>query len=285
MNIILLFVSVCTGAGRSIFSKKMSTDSVQSSKCFLNQLVMFLGAAGIIAVFYFRNLFNTTPITILWGIGFGIFAFLAQWCYMLALSKGPTSICTMIYSFGFLLPTMAGTLFWDEPFGITSVIGILLAVAAIITSALSSGKTTSGKSFLLPNLIAMLSSGMLGILQKTHQKSPDSGNLGPFLVIAFLVSGLIAFVFMRKTKPGVTEQKNSVIYPVLTGACFGLSSMLNTFLAGRLPSDIMFPTSNIGVMLACIIAEFLLFKHTPTKSQIAAFILGVLSVLTLSIRL
>ena len=112
MNIILLFVSVCTGAGRSIFSKKMSTDSVQSSKCFLNQLVMFLGAAGIIAVFYFRNLFNTTPITILWGIGFGIFAFLAQWCYMLALSKGPTSICTMIYSFGFLLPTMAGTLFF-----------------------------------------------------------------------------------------------------------------------------------------------------------------------------
>ena len=284
MDYLYLFLSICSGTGRSIFSKKMSSDGVKTSVCFRNQCIMFLAAAVVISIFYIPKLLCLTPATVLWGIAFGIFAFLAQWCFMLALSKGPTSICTMIYSFGFLLPTITGVLFWNEPFGFASVAGIGLAVAAIAASAFSSNKDCrKGKFFIVPNLIAMLSSGMLGVLQKTHQKSADSDNLGPFLVIAFLVSSLVALVFMVCTKPPENKTKQIALFPALTGTFFGISSMLNTFIAGRLPSKIMFPVSNIGVMLFCIVIEVFIFKHTPAKTQIVALILGVLSVVTLTL--
>ena len=60
--------------------------------------------------------------------------------------------------------------------------------------------------------------------------------------------------------------------------------MLNTLLAGRMPSAIIFPTLNIGVMIACLVAGIVLFKEKPTKPQIVAFGLGILAIAVLSFK-
>lgn len=285
MNVLLLTISVFLGAGRSIFSKKMSTSSVRARSLYINQSILFLSAAIAIFVFDIHAFCGITRLTLLYGICFGIATFLAQWCYTMALGKGPTSICAMVYSFGFIFPTVSGAIFWDEPFGITSAIGLLIAISAIVASAFSGGNRANlGSSFIVPNIIAMLSSGALGIMQKMHQLSVDREHLQGFLVIAFLLAAIIAFGFALTKDEDKEERKRKNLYPILAGGCFGLVSMLNTLLAGRMPSAIIFPTLNIGVMIMCLIAGVLLFREKPTKPQIVAFSLGILAIIVLSFK-
>ncbi len=282
VNILWLIFAVMLGTGRSVFSKGINSSGKKSF--YFNQFLLFLSGTVGIFIFNINAFLTATTTTYFYGILFGIVTIVAQWCYTVALGRGPTSICAMIYSFGFILPTVSGPIFWNEPFGVTSFIGIAVAVAAIIVSALTDKKGDKrGIGFVLPNIVAMLASGGLGLLQKIHQKSADADNLDGFLVSAFLVATLIslfAVLVSRKTK----EENISVkIPPLAAGVCFGLVSLVNTMLAGRMDSTILFPTLNIGVMISSMIAGIFIFKEKPTKPQIIAFALGILSILILSI--
>lgn len=284
MNIIFLITSVFLGAGRSIFSKKMPFSSINSRRFYINQGILFLSSAIGIYLFNLNAFKSISHTTIIYGMIFGIVTFLAQWCYTVALNKGPTSICAMIYAFGFIFPTVSGALFWNEPFGFTSVLGIAIVISSIIVSSFSGdkkGKTSN--SFIIPNLIAMISAGTLGILQKIHQSSHDKGNLGAFLIIAFLLATVISFLIAIICDQKTEEKISINAIPILAGFCFGLVSMLNTLLAGRMSSAVLFPTLNIGVMMACFVAGIIIFKEKPSRPQIIAFGLGILAIIVLSI--
>jgi drug/metabolite transporter (DMT)-like permease len=255
-----------------------------SKNFYINQAVLFLTSAVCIALLSLKSLKSITPATVIYGVIFGIVTFLAQWCYTLSLNKGPTSICAMIYAFGFIFPTVSGFLFWDEPFKYTVIFGILAVILSIVLSSVSfDTKTQNNRSFIFPALIAMASAGGLGIIQKIHQGSADKENLGAFLIIAFIISAAISLAFSllkcNKTKEKIRINR----FSVLAGFCFGIVSMLNTLLAGRMPSTVLFPTLNIGVMMACFVAGILVFKEKPSKCQMTAFLLGILAVIILSL--
>ncbi len=289
MNALFLLLSVLCGAGRSVFSKKMAVGDRGMTRHFYHQQsLFFLFCAAGTFFFTISSLNKIGPLTFLYGAAFGLTIFIGQWCYTLALSRGPTSLCAMIYSFGFLFPTLSGTLFWNEPFGPLSLIGLLLAIAAIVISAFSNHqKTPDGRGFLIPNLIAMVCSGGLGILQKMHQSSDDVGSTSSFLLLAFVLAAALAYG-VSFLVPHDEEQKTSagtgkrIFYPALAGGCFGILNVFNTTLAGRLPSAVLFPTLNIGVMMACLISGIVFFKEHPTKTQIVALGLGALSILVLT---
>ena len=281
VNVLWLIFAVMLGAGRSVFSKRMKSDTQKSF--YFNQFFLFL--SGTIGIFLcnVKAFATVTVTTLLYGVLFGVVTIIAQWCYTVALGKGPTSICAMVYSFGFIFPTVSGPIFWNESFGITTLIGLLIAVLAIIASAFTDKKgNKNGIGFIIPNIVAMVASGGLGILQKVHQQSADKHNLDGFLVIAFIIATLISLVMTLCVKDNAEKLKPSV-FPVLAGVCFGLASMVNTMLAGRMESTILFPTLNIGVMMACLVAGIVIFKEKPTKPQIIAFALGITSIIVLSI--
>lgn len=290
MNIFLLIVSIFMGTGRSVFSKKMSSGTHKEKQFYINQGVFFLASAAILFLFHWNAFEKITFFTVWYGMVYGILVFFAQWCYTVALSRGTTSICAMIYSMAFLISSIAGVLFWDEPFGILSALGLVSAILAVAMSAFSKeNERKSGKGFLIPNLIAMLCGGFTGILQKTHQSSADKENLEAFLIIAFLLAAVLAFgfafIYGRLVK-GQTQKKavlsRTSLYSICAGACFGLCSMLNTLLAGRLPSTVIFPTYNVGLMMMCLVFGMVLFQEKPNKRQIIAFCLGIVTILVLS---
>lgn len=283
INVLILITSIFLGSGRSVFSKMIPT-SKGKSEFFSNQAILFLAASLAIFIFNPKAFAEITCLTFIFAAAFGILTIAAQWCYTVALGKGPTSICAMIYSFGFIFPTIIGSLFWTEPFGFTTFIGLAVTILAIIASSFTDKNNgTKNKGFLIPNLIAMAASGGLGILQKVHQSSQDAKNIDAFLIIAFALS-MFASLFMAviSTKSDNNDKKFS-IYPILAGICFGTVSLTNTLLAGRMKSAILFPSLNIGVMMMCLILGIIIFKEKPTKPQIFAFFLGILAILILSI--
>ena len=52
----------------------------------------------------------------------------------------------------------------------------------------------------------------------------------------------------------------------------------NTLLAGRLPSVIAFPITNVGVILASLLVSVLFLKEKITGKQIAAMVTGIAAV-------
>lgn len=283
MNIILLVMSVLFGTGRSIFTKKMSSEALDKRGFYVKQGFLFLSAAVAMLLFDLHAFANMTSLTVVYGIVQGVFVILSQCCYSIALDRGPTSICAMIYSFGFIFPTVSGAIFWDEPFGIVSTIGMVLVIMAIIAAAFSGEKNVKRrKGFLVPNIVAMLSGGALGVGQKMHQSSPDKQNLVAFLILTVLLAAVITFVLALLQPSCKGEKSRNHVYSIPAGVCYGLVSLVNTLLAGRMPSAVVFPILNIGLMMMCLVAGMLLFKEKPNKPQTVSICLGVLAIIVLS---
>lgn len=282
MNIILLIISPLLGTGRSVFTKKMSSGSLDKRGFYMRQGLLFLSAAIAMFLFDLDGFAQITWLTVVYAMVYGIFVVLSQCYYSIALDRGPTSICAMIYSFAFVFPAVSGAIFWDEPFGIISVIGIVFAILAIIATAFSGERDAKNrKGFLLPNIIAMLCGSFLGLGQKMHQSSPDKPNLAAFLILANLLAAVIMFLLAFK-QPHRTSEKSKLVYSIPAGICYGGVSFVNTLLAGRMPSSIVFPAQNLGLMMMCLIAGMFVFKEKLTKPQIIAIVLGVLAIIVLS---
>jgi drug/metabolite transporter (DMT)-like permease len=285
MNIILLIVSIFMGTGRSVFSKKMSSHTHKERMFYINQSLFFVAAAAVLFLTNWNAFAKVSFFTIWYGAIYGILVFIAQWSYTVALSRGTTSICAMIYSMAFVITTIVGVLFWNEPFGILAAVGLMLAIGAVTVSAFSNeGKQKSGKGFLVPNLIAMLCGGCTGVLQKTHQSSADKENLEAFLIVAFVTAAVLALGFACFCEKQRVQLQRENIFSVCAGGCFGMASMLNTLLAGRLPSVVIFPVYNVGLMMLCLILGLVIFGEKPNKRQLLAFCIGIATILVLSFK-
>lgn len=287
MDFLHLGISVAFSTGRNLLSKKLSDIRFGSRGFFLCQSVLFLCGGAVIAVFGDSSLINLSLTTIICSLIYGLLLISAQWFYTLALSRGNTAMCSTIYSLGFVLPTLSGAFFWKEAFSFLNFLGVSSAVSAVVVSGIKSGeKKKDGKTdYFIPLLIAMLSSGGMGIMQKVQQKSAYPEQKGAFLMIAFLLaSGISALVALLSADQGKEKIHNSKIsVAACIGLFFGCCNLLNTSLAGRIDSAILFPSLNIGVVLLSMICGVIFFKEKISKKELAVLILDGLSILLLNL--
>lgn len=93
---------------------------------------------------------------------YGVFSVLAQWLYTVALGRMAVSVCAMIYSFGFIIPTVFGTVVWNENVGFFKIFSVLLcAVTIVLSSAAPGGSKKTDFRAVLPLIISMAASGGL----------------------------------------------------------------------------------------------------------------------------
>jgi len=276
-NLLFLILSVSLSAGRNIASKKTAGVSSQKSHFFLSQSILFGCAALLLFPFGIQDLFVGSASTLMYGLIYGILLILSQWMFTLSLKSGNTSVCSVVYSLGFLLPTISGTLFWNETLTLSHGVGILIAVIIILLTAHKS-ETEQGKqskAFLFCILTAMVSSGGLGIMQKIQQSSETANEKGCFLLIAFFLAfSCSLFAFLLSRDRAVLCGKKA-LYPALTGLCFGGANLCNTILAGKMKSAAFFPLQNIATILLSTLLGIALFKEKPTLKTITILILGI----------
>ena len=58
-----------------------------------------------------------------------------------------------------------------------------------------------------------------------------------------------------------------------------VANTANTILAGLLPSAVVFPIVNVGVILASLAISVIILRERISKNQIAAFGLGITAIL------
>lgn len=287
-NLLYLTVSVVLSAGRSIFSKKLACMPPKKGLFFRNQALLFLAAVLLLWGADLEAFAKVSPVTVGYGVIYGILLIASQWMYTYAMKIGLTSVCSLIYSFGFIFPTLSGVLFWNESFTVTNLIGLLLVLLVILltfrgdTEGTEKGVKTQ---FIFSILTAMIASGGLGIMQKVQQSSDAAGEKSAFLILAFALafaaSGMV-YLFHRPADGEKTPVRD-LLYPVVTGLCFGGANLMNTVLAGRMKSAVFFPVQNISTILLCTFCGILLFREKMTVKTLFVLLLGMAAVAVLSL--
>ena len=286
MEFLLLALSVLLSTGRNLSSKKISFTTFGQRNFFLMQFIIFLTGIVIVAFKGGNGLISVAPVTVLYAVIYMVFLLSANWCYTVALVNGNTSICVTIYSMGFIIPTLSGMMFWDEEVSLLKLIGIICVIPAVILSGIKKGgnRAEKGKGYFIPAVVAMLTSGGLGIMQKIQQKSPYPDQFGTFVLIAFILGALVSllfFAFARKGEKPLT--KGNVGVACTIGVCWSLCNLLNTFLSGALPTAVFFPMLNIGTIFMSAFLGIVLYKERITLKTVAVVLLGILSILLINL--
>lgn len=285
MVYLFLVLSISLSAVRNLLSKRLSKVKFGDRHFYIFQSVTFF--CGAAALLTFGNVFplEISKQTFVYALIYGFLLIFAQWFYTMSLTSGNTSVCSTVYSMGFILPTLSGAILWSEELNFFDCVGIVFAVAALLFSGVNKEKTQSSNKYFIPCLVAMLSSGGLGIMQKIQQRSLFPNQRGIFLTLAFLFAGVISLLFALKhsctneAKPS----KRLFAFSAAVGFSFGCCNLLNTFLAGKLPSAFFFPVLNIGVIMITTVISILLYKEKLRKKEFAILASGIISIILLSI--
>jgi drug/metabolite transporter (DMT)-like permease len=186
------------------------------------------------------------------------------------------------------------------------VIGIVLVFLSLACLV----KKEEGKKFnfgwLIAAIAGMVFCGSLGIIQKFFSIQTGGYKLNNFLCIAFIFSITISAILMLISKPKNVananclpleptvnqsqierQDKKALIrkysFIVVLGVIFGLVNITNTYLVGVLPSVVIFPVLNGGIILLTTIISALLFKEKISFLQKAGILIGILGILCITI--
>lgn len=285
MSIVLLILSVVLGTVRNLLSKNVSELSFGSKSFFSSQGIIFLSGSVALALLNGNIWEDISALTLCYSLVYGVLLLLAQWCYTAALKNGKISICSTVYSLGFIFPTISGCLLWNEQMTVFDVIGILTVIPAIIISGMkkSDHKQSAGNNYIIPIIIAMMASGGLGIMQKIQQKSPYPDQRAAFVVLAFLFAGIVSLMCSLFANSDGEKNLNKKIFAATgVGVAFGCCNLLNTTLAGLLDSAVLFPVLNIGTILFSIVTGIIFFKERLKTKDMVVLLLGIISILLIN---
>lgn len=293
MAYLILIISVGCAGIRSVFSKQLNTKNGENKSFFLMQTLTFLFCLAVCLVYGLPSLCIPSLDIALYAFLYGIALICTQWSYTLAMKTGSVSITTMIYSFGFVIPTIFGAVMWPKTDSINLVqyIGIGLIIISIVLSSASVGKTKSGKAnilYFISLAMCFFACGALGVLQKLEANSPSKSQIGMFLIIAFVLAtaaSFIAFLFCKRdiASDEKTLTKVQFVSTAAAGLSFGLANVFNTYLASVLPAAFMFPVLNVGSIIITLILSRLIYREKLKKGEKAALILGIISIIVISI--
>ncbi|MBE7087693.1 MAG: hypothetical protein E7369_05295 [Clostridiales bacterium] len=296
---LLLILAVALGALKNVFTKIVKKKS--ASFCDTMKMNVITFAIAFVVVFFMGIANLKTFFSVPWilTICYAICTLGSQIALMKAVDMGPVSISSLFYSCGFILPTLFGSFYYKEPINILHCIGILLIVVSFVFSAKKEEGKKTNFAWLIAAIGGLFFSGMVGIMQKLFTNECVFYELNNFLCMSFLFIIVISagMFFVAKVKTGKSceivnaeadERTFGSIFKqygftVALGAVLGLVNKTNTFLSGALPSVIVFPVINGGVVILTTILSMLFFKEKLTVLQKIGLILGIIGIVCITI--
>lgn len=279
---VLLALSATLASTKNILVKGLSGHSIKNREFFGVQALIFASGSVVLLIANAFDFNGISPFTVWISLVYGVLLIGAMWFYNLSLTMGKTAVCATVYSFGFVLPTLSGWLFWGEDVSVFAAIGIVMVFPVLIISGTGSkkgGAEAQGKKYIIYLIIAMLCSGALGIVQKIQQKSVYANQKNTFILLAFFVglSVSLIFFFAKKSSEKKIERK-AVGICALVGTFYSVCNMINTHLAGTLDSAIFFPALNIGSIVISMLLGLAIYKERLTKKDVLVLLLGAAAI-------
>tara|TARA_B110000037_G_scaffold105356_1_gene122542 strand:- start:6182 stop:7054 length:873 start_codon:yes stop_codon:yes gene_type:complete len=247
--------------------------------------------AGILALFSYRiensiielksninlNLLTCSLIVgVLFVITFNLYAFTAQ--------KIGITLSTIANKMSMIIPILIGLILFKEEVTMIKVIGIFLALGAIIFSSKEDKKSKklSQVNMLILSLLFIGQGLADGILNWAQKNILNSDNMNLFFTLTFLSAGLAGglYIFYKIKTSNFKMNKKSILW----GITLGIPNYLTLlYFIKSLKNDLfssyqVFPIVNIGVIVLCTILSVILFKEKVSFYKWIGVGFGILAI-------
>ena len=247
--------------------------------------------AGILALFSYRiensiielksnvnlNLLICSLIVgVLFVITFNLYAFTAQ--------KIGITLSTIANKMSMIIPILIGLILFKEEVTLIKVIGIFLALGAIIFSSKEDKKSKklSQVNMLILSLLFIGQGLADGILNWAQKNILNSDNMNLFFTLTFLSAGLAGglYIFYKIKTSNFKMNKKSILW----GITLGIPNYLTLlYFIKSLKNDLfssyqVFPIVNIGVIVLCTILSVILFKEKVSFYKWIGVGFGILAI-------
>ncbi len=285
MKLTLLMVATLIAALMvSILRKIISRSSYGVHTCLIYNLII---SATAIIILPFMGIGRVSAFTVMLAVLFGLMIFSQQLSYIKALETGPFSYTSMITSFSLLIPSFSGAVLWAEPLSWGKLGGVALMIPTIILSVNGNKNDHSSrneKSWLMWCVTAFVCGGLVGVIQKIHQKSPYKSESNEFLLYSFVFCFAYALITLLVTGKKKKSQFRTlgggiIVMMILAGVFYTANHCLNLYLSGKIDSIIFFPAVNGGGLLLTLLSAAIIFKERLTAKQWIGIGCGIASIL------
>jgi len=280
--ILSIILSVCKSAVYNHYAKSASPDA---SGIFRFNAFSYGTAAFLTLCFGLGK--NLSPSTLLCAAAYAVTVFSLQALSVAAMTIGPMSLTSLVVMYGMIIPSLAGPIFWHEPFGILQVAGILIMLISLWLLRENNSTDAPAKNrWIFLAVICFILSGMAGVIEKVHQSTEGREERLMFLFCACTMMFLFSVtgsLFLRKNPVIPVSLKPTILLGAISGGIVSIYSQVNLYLAGNLDSLIYYPVANGGALLLTVLISTTVFHEKLSLKQIAGFFIGLCSIILLSL--
>lgn len=274
---IYLILAILCSAGVSIFMRA-SEKYCQGHYGILLMNYVVCVLAGLILTG--RGLTQTDgkgmPVTIVFGVVTGLLYcgsfILLQW----NVRKNGVILSSTFMKLGVIVPAVLAVVWFGERPGWNQGLGFILAITAILMIHLEKGKIRTEKAYTIGLLLLLLGGGLGDSMAKFYDVYGNPGLGSFFLMLSFLVSGIISGILVFRGREKIT--KYEVVFGVLIGIPNYFSARFLLWALADIPAVITYPTYSIAAMALIGAAGVLMFREKLTKRQWGAYLLVILAV-------
>ena len=274
---IYLILAILCSAGVSIFMRA-SEKYCQGHYGILLMNYVVCVLAGLILTG--RGLTQTDgkgmPVTIVFGVVTGLLYcgsfILLQW----NVRKNGVILSSTFMKLGVIVPAVLAVVWFGERPGWNQGLGFILAITAILMIHLEKGKIRTEKAYTTCLLLLLLGGGLGDSMAKFYDVYGNPGLGSFFLMLSFLVSGIISGILVFRGREKIT--KYEVLFGVLIGIPNYFSARFLLWALADIPAVITYPTYSIAAMALIGAAGVLMFREKLTKRQWGAYLLVILAV-------
>lgn len=167
---------------------------------------------------------------------------------------------------GVIIPTILSAIFFFEIPGGIQILGLVLAIAAIIY--MNTGSKEEQPSFRLGLILTFISGGIGDFMNKVYSMYYDETAQTYFVMYTFFFALLVSIGIFIKDKSDMTLQD------AIIGVCVGVPNQLTALLVLKasmtIPAFIVYPTYSAGIIIFVNIINYLVFREKLSKRQYIA---------------
>lgn len=194
------------------------------------------------------------------------------------------SVASVATKMSLVLPVLFGVFRYHEVLGSTTVLGILLALAAVYFASMKERSTVFKRSALLLPFFVFMGSGAIDISLAYFQKEfVASGELPLFSSAIFASAALIgiAYIGMKSLRHPIKVNFRNGIAGIALGVpnYFSIYFLLRALRHESLNSATVFTINNVAIVMFSTLLGIALFKEKLSRTNWGGIALAVISIL------
>ena len=279
---LLMIMCISASTSESIFRKMFANRFGGKGTFLFNAFVT--AAAGLF--------FALTSGGLQWEPGILPYVLLFSFCYAttsatytLALSCGPLSLSTLIFSFSTILPTLYGLLLGESIRVSTFLPGLALLLISLFFTNKPEKNQKISLRWIIFLTIATITNGGCSIFQTMQQVAfhEQYKNELMTLSLALVTLFFLILAFFTGRKEIKSHLKCCWWQGTLAGICNAVLNLLVMVLRPILGASILFPLFSGGSLVLAFLVSTFLYKEKLSRWQFIGFVLGIGSVILLSV--